>query len=75
MTTADLIGKIVQLVAGIAVFAAVVGLILFFIDRAPKRGRDVLQLLAFLLPALILLGIGLVYPAIRTAIAMRQQAA
>ncbi len=69
MTTADLIGKIVQLVAGIAVFAAVVGLILFFIDRAPKRGRDVLQLLAFLLPALILLGIGLVYPAIRTAIA------
>jgi alpha-glucoside transport system permease protein len=69
MTTADLIGKIVQLVAGIAVFAAVVGLILFFIDRAPKRGRDVLQLLAFLLPALILLAIGLVYPAIRTAIA------
>ena len=69
MTTADLIGKIVQLVGGIAVFAAVVGLILFFIDRAPKRGRDVLQLLAFLLPAIILLGIGLVYPAILTTIA------
>jgi alpha-glucoside transport system permease protein len=69
MTTADLIGKIVQLIGGIAVFAAVVGLILFFIDRAPKRGRDVLQLLAFLLPALILLGIGLVYPAILTTIA------
>jgi alpha-glucoside transport system permease protein len=69
MTTADLIGKIVQLIGGIAVFAAVVGLILFFIDRAPKRGRDVLQLLAFLLPAIILLGIGLVYPAILTTIA------
>ena len=69
MTTADLIGKIVQLIGGIAIFAAVVGLILFFIDRAPKRGRDVLQLLAFLLPALILLGIGLVYPAILTTIA------
>ena len=51
MTTADLIGKIVQLVAGIAVFAAVIGLLLFFVDRAPKRGRDVLQLLLFLLPA------------------------
>lgn len=69
MTTADLIGKIVQLVAGIAVFAAVIGLLLFFVDRAPKRGRDVLQLLLFLLPASILLAIGLVYPAIRTAIA------
>ena len=45
MTTADLIGKIVQLIAGIAVFVAVIGLILFFIDKAPKRGRDVLQLL------------------------------
>ncbi|KQO96893.1 carbohydrate ABC transporter permease [Leifsonia sp. Leaf264] len=67
MTTSDLIGKIIQLVGGIAIFAAVVGLILFFIDKAPKRGRDVLQLIAFLAPAVILLGIGLVYPAIRTA--------
>ncbi|TFV96731.1 carbohydrate ABC transporter permease [Leifsonia flava] len=69
MTTADLIGKILQLVGGVAIFAAVVGLILFFIDKAPKRGRDVLQLIAFLAPAVILLGIGLVYPAIRTGIA------
>jgi alpha-glucoside transport system permease protein len=66
MTTADLIGKIIQLVGGIAVFVAVIGLILFFIDKAPKRGRDVLQLTLFLAPAVILLGIGLVYPAIRT---------
>jgi alpha-glucoside transport system permease protein len=68
MTTADLVGKIVQLIAGIAVFVAVIGLILFFIDRAPKRGRDVLQLLLFLLPALLLLAVGLVYPAILTTI-------
>ena len=68
MTTPDLVGKIIQLVASIAIFAAVIGLILFFIDRAPKRGRDVLQLLLFLLPAGILLAIGLVYPAIRTAV-------
>ncbi|HET6672675.1 MAG TPA: sugar ABC transporter permease [Agromyces sp.] len=66
MTTADLIGKIVQIVAGLAIFLAVIGLILFIIDRAPKRGRDVLQLLLFLLPACLLLALGLVYPAIRT---------
>lgn len=69
MTTTDLIGKLVQLFGGIAVFLAVFGLILFLIDRAPKRGRDVLQLLLFLLPAVLLLAGGLVYPAIRTGIA------
>ena len=68
MTTADLIGKIVQLLLGPIIFLAVIGLILFFIDRAPKRGRDVLQLTAFLAPAILLLLVGLVYPAIRTAI-------
>ena len=40
---------------GLAAFAAVVGILLFLADRAPKRGRDVLQLLIFLLPAGILL--------------------
>jgi len=68
MTTADLINKILQVVIGLAVFAAVVGLILFFIDKAPKRGRDRIQLLAFILPAMILLAIGLIYPAVRTSI-------
>ena len=51
---------------GLTAFAAVVGLVLFLADRAPKRGRDFLQLLAFVAPALILLGVGLVYPAVRT---------
>ncbi len=67
MTTADLINKIVQVVIALAAFSAAVGLILFLIDKAPKRGRDTVQLLAFILPALILLGVGLVYPAIRTS--------
>ena len=66
MTTTDLIGKILQVVLALAGFAAVLGLILFFVDRAPKKGRDVIQLLAFLLPAVALVGLGLVYPAIRT---------
>ncbi|QTV79250.1 carbohydrate ABC transporter permease [Microbacterium sp. NIBRBAC000506063] len=51
---------------GLVVFIAVIGLVLFLADKAPKRGRDVVQLLAFLAPALILLIVGLVYPAIRT---------
>ncbi|WP_150307089.1 carbohydrate ABC transporter permease [Planctomonas psychrotolerans] len=69
MTTADLINKIVQVAAALAIFAAVIGLILFLIDKAPKRGRDGFQLVAFLAPALLLLGIGLIYPAVRTSIA------
>jgi alpha-glucoside transport system permease protein len=68
MTTADLINKILQVVIALSVFAAVVGLVLFLVDRAPKRVRDVLQLLAFVAPAVILLAIGLIYPAIRTSI-------
>ncbi|WP_108249544.1 carbohydrate ABC transporter permease [Planctomonas deserti] len=66
MTTADLIGKILQVVAGLALFAVVVGLVLFLIDKAPKRGRDYVQLGAFLAPAMILLLLGLIYPAVRT---------
>lgn len=66
MTTADLIGKIFVVILGIAVFIAIIGLILFFVDRAPKRGRDYWQLAGFLLPTALLLGFGLIYPAIRT---------
>jgi len=66
VTTTDLIGKILQVVLALAGFAAVLGLILFLVDKAPKKGRDVVQLLAFLLPAVALVGLGLVYPAIRT---------
>ncbi|WP_354477783.1 sugar ABC transporter permease [Marisediminicola sp. UYEF4] len=56
------------MIVGLAAFAAVVGLILFLADRAPKRGRDVVQVLAFVLPALALLAVGLIYPAIRTTL-------
>jgi len=66
VTTEDLLGKILQVVMGLVVFAAIVGLLIFFIDKAPKKGRDYWQLAGFLLPALILVAIGLVWPAIRT---------
>jgi alpha-glucoside transport system permease protein len=67
MTTPDLLGKILQVVMGLVVLAAVVGLLIFFIDKAPKRGRDYWQLALFLLPAMLFVAIGLVYPAIRTS--------
>ncbi|MCY7325206.1 MAG: sugar ABC transporter permease [Microbacteriaceae bacterium] len=56
------------MIVGLGAFAAVVGLILFLADRAPKRGRDVVQVLAFVMPALALLSVGLIYPAIRTTL-------
>ncbi len=64
----DLIEKFGIMFLGLAVFAAVVGLVLFLADRAPKRGRDFVQLAAFVGPAIVLLAVGLVYPAIRTTI-------
>ncbi|MCR2783830.1 MULTISPECIES: sugar ABC transporter permease [unclassified Microbacterium] len=66
MTTGDLIGKILQVVMGLVVFAAVVGLLILLMSRSPKRGRDYWQLLWFLLPAVALLAVGLIWPAIRT---------
>ena len=68
MRTVDLIEKIVQVGLGIAVFVAVIGLILFLADKAPKRAKDRVQLVVFLAPAIILLAVGLIYPAVRTSI-------
>lgn len=68
MTTADLIGKIIQVLGGLAIFAAIIGLLFFFLDRAPKRGKDWIQLFVFLAPAFILVFLGLIYPAVRTSL-------
>jgi alpha-glucoside transport system permease protein len=68
MTTRDLIEKLLQVGIGIAVFVAIIGLIMFLADRAPKRAKDVVQLTAFLAPAMLLLAIGLIYPAFRTTL-------
>lgn len=62
----DVFEKFGILVVGLAAFAAVIGVILFLADRAPKKGRDVLHLLVFVGPAILLLAVGLVYPAVRT---------
>jgi alpha-glucoside transport system permease protein len=58
--------KLLMLVYGVVIFLAVVGLVLLVVDKAPKRGREKIQLAAFLGPAVVLLMIGLLIPAIRT---------
>ena len=60
--------KFLMLIYAIVAFIAVIGVILLVVDRAPKRGREKVQLVAFLAPALILLTVGLVIPAIRTTV-------
>jgi alpha-glucoside transport system permease protein len=61
-----LIDKLVQLVVAVAVFAAVIGIVLFVADRLRGRRAEKWQGLTFVLPALLLLLVGLVYPAVRT---------
>ncbi|HEX2248589.1 MAG TPA: sugar ABC transporter permease [Arthrobacter sp.] len=63
----DLGEKFVQVVIALAIFAAIIGLIMLLVDRAPKSFRDKATLIGFLAPAAILLAIGLVGPAVLTA--------
>jgi alpha-glucoside transport system permease protein len=61
-----LLGKFGQLIVAVALFAAVMGLVLFVADRARGRRADLWQSIAFVAPAILLLLIGLIYPALRT---------
>ena len=60
--------KLLMLMYGVLAFLAVMGVILLVVDKAPKRGREKVQLVAFLAPAVILVTIGLFIPAVRTTI-------
>ncbi|WP_066373087.1 carbohydrate ABC transporter permease [Herbidospora mongoliensis] len=60
--------KLVQLLIGVVAFLAFVGLMLLLLDRAPMKERSWLHSLLLLGPALLLLGIGLVVPGIRTTL-------
>jgi alpha-glucoside transport system permease protein len=62
-----LFDKLLQLLVAVAVFAAVMGAVLFLADRARGRRGDLVQSLAFVAPAVLLLIVGLIYPAGRTA--------
>ncbi len=58
--------KLIQLLFGIAAFGVVVAGLLFFAERAPRRGQERWQIAIFLAPAGLLLTVGLIVPAIRT---------
>lgn len=60
--------KLAQLLVGIAAFFAVVGVLLLLVDRVPMRQRARWPAAILLSPALLLLLIGLVVPAIRTTV-------
>jgi alpha-glucoside transport system permease protein len=64
----DTAQKFLMLFYGVVAFAVVVGVVLLLADRAPKTGREKIQTALFVGPALILVGIGLVVPAVRTSL-------
>lgn len=61
----DNLEKFGQMGLAIALFVALMGVILLGVGRI-KRRADLWQSLAFIVPALALLAVGLIYPAIRT---------
>jgi alpha-glucoside transport system permease protein len=63
-----LLDKLLQLLVAVAVFAAVMGVVLLVADRARGRRTDLVSGLAFVAPAVLLLLVGLLYPAGRTAL-------
>lgn len=60
--------KFVQLAIGVVAFLAVVGLVLLLLDRTPMRQRARLHAAILLAPAVTLLTIGLIVPAVRTTL-------
>ena len=60
-------GKLLQVLIALAAFAAIIGLIMLLVDKAPKSARDKATVIGFLAPAAILMLVGLVYPALQTS--------
>jgi alpha-glucoside transport system permease protein len=58
--------KLLQLVIAIALFVGVMAAVLVIADRLKSKRGEVLQTVAFVLPAVLMIAIGLLYPAIRT---------
>ena len=52
----------------VVAFFAIIGVLLVVIDRSPRKGREKWQAFFFLLPAIILLGAGLIGPIFKTAV-------
>lgn len=64
----DIGEKFLQVVIALAIFAAIIGLIMLLVDRAPKTFRDKATVIGFLAPAAILLIVGMIWPALQTTL-------
>jgi alpha-glucoside transport system permease protein len=60
--------KFAQMLLAIGIFVAVVAVVLFAVGRLGGRRGDKIVAAAFIVPALIMLAVGLVYPAVVTLI-------
>ena len=58
--------KFLQLLICVAVFFGVVGLILLMTSKLRSRSGERIQFVAFVLPAVLLIAVGLLYPAVNT---------
>jgi alpha-glucoside transport system permease protein len=58
--------KLVQMGIAIALFLGVVAVVLLLADRVKSRRGEVLQTTAFVLPAVLMISFGLLYPMVRT---------
>jgi alpha-glucoside transport system permease protein len=58
--------KFLQMVIAIALFVGVVAIVLVLADRVKSRRGEGAQTAAFVLPAVLMIALGLLYPAIRT---------
>jgi len=63
MTTPE---KLIQMVIACALFFGVVGIILLLTQRLRSRAGERIQIAAFVVPALALVAVGLLYPAVTT---------
>ena len=65
MTTAE---KFLNMFLALVVFAAIIGVILFIASRFGGKRGDYMVAFLFLLPVVFMLGVGLLYPGIKTII-------
>lgn len=61
-----LLDKLLQLLVAVVIFAAVIGVVLLVAARVRGRRAEMWQGVAFVAPAVLLLLVGLIYPALRT---------
>src|SRR5215218_241515 len=58
--------KFLDMFIAIFAFVAVMGVVLFLADRVRSRRGELVQTLVFVLPAAVLIAVGLLYPGLRT---------